>query len=176
MIAPPRQGQAYPGRLPPVRDQWARLSPATKVAAIVGPVIVVLAIAAVNAAAAVTIGVLIIGMEVATAVYVKNRTDRHNGAVDRGEIRVVDDPHFIDLDRSQLPAAVAGKLLLDALEPADVGRVRRFDGGWIVGRRNPRDVAVIVGDDGGWARFDPRRVTDLWAVAEYRAGRGRESV
>ncbi|HET9076610.1 MAG TPA: hypothetical protein VFN68_06745 [Acidimicrobiales bacterium] len=174
MISPPGRDQSYPGRLPPVREQWGRLRPATRVGLLAGPLVVLGLIAVASPPAAATLAVLAVGMELATAVYIKNRTDRHNAAIDRGEITVVADPNFVDADRSQLPAAVTGRLQRDGMGPDDVGRVRRFDGGWIVRRRNPRDVAVVVGDDGGWARFDPRRVTDLWAVAEYRAGRGRE--
>ena len=174
MISPPRPGQDYPGRLPPVRRQWGELGVGIRAALIVVPVFVLAAIAVVNPAAGATVAVLAVGVGAATVVYVKNRTDRHNAAVDRGEIAVVADPHFVAADRAALPAEVLARLRLDRLEPADVGRVRRFDGGWIVRRRNPRDLAVVVGDDGGWARFDPRRVSDLWAVAEYQAGRGRE--
>ncbi len=174
MISPPRRDQAFPGRIPPVRQQWSRLSLPVRVAVTAGPVVVLAAIAAVNAVAGVTIAVLVLGLAAATVVYVKNRTDLHNAAVDRGDIPLAADPHFSDVDRESLPTAVLTKLRLDHLEPAGIGRVRRFDGGWIVRRRNPRDVAVLIGDDGGWARFDPRRVNDLWAVTEYRAGRGRE--
>lgn len=174
MISPPRPGQEFPGRLPPVRAQWAELSPATRVALVVIPLAVLAPLAAVSPAVGATVAVLVVGVAAATAVYVKNRTDRHNAAIDRGEIEVVADPHFADAARSDLPAEVLARLRMDRLDPEGVGRVRRFDDGWIVRRRNPRDVAVLVGDDGGWARFDPRRVTDLWAVAEYRAGRGRE--
>jgi hypothetical protein len=35
-------------------------------------------------------------------------------------------------------------------------------------------VAVVLGDDGRHAYFDPRRVDDFRAASEYRAGRGRE--
>lgn len=174
MISPPRRDQAYPGRLPPVRQQWMRLRFGARLALIVVPLVILAAIAAVDTAAGATIAVLVVGLAAATATYVKNRTDRHNAAVERGEIPVVSDPHLVDENPASLPPEVLSKLRLDSLEPAGIGRVRRFDGGWIIGRRDPRDVAVLVGDDGGWARFDPRRVNDLWAVAEYRAGRGRE--
>ncbi len=174
MISPPRPDQAYPGRLPPVYQQWLQLRFGFRVVLVVVPVVVLAAIAALNAAAGATIAVLVVGLAAATAVYVKNRTDRHNAAIDRGEIPVVADPHFSDADPGSLPPEVVAKLRLDRLEPAGIGRVQRFDAGWIVRRRNPRDVAVLVGDDGGWARFDPRRVNELWAVAEYQAGRGRE--
>ena len=119
--------------------------------------------------------VLVVGVWAATAVYVKNRTDRHNAAVDRGEIRS---------RRRSSPRAGAGRRrsrprCVDRLGelgyPADdIGQVTRFDGGCIVKRRNRRDVSVVVGDDGGVAYFDPRWVDDLRAASEYRAGRGRE--
>ncbi len=174
MISPPRSDQPYPGRLPPVRRQWAQLSVATRVLLVAVPVVVLLAITAVNTAAAATLAVLVAGVAAATATYVKNRTDRHNGAIDRGEISVVPDPHFVDARAADLPPDVLAVAARDLLRFEDIGRVQRYDTGWIIRRRNPRDVAVLVGDDGGWARFDPRTVTDLWAVAEYRAGRGHE--
>lgn len=138
------------------------------------PLIVIAAAVAASPAAGAAIAALILGVAAATAVYIKNRTYAHNSAIDRGEIAVAADPHFRPLTVGELPDQVMETLALDRIEPADIGRVRGFDGGWIVGRRNPRDVAVVVGEDGGWARFDPRRVTDLWAVTEYRGGRGRE--
>ena len=67
--------------------------------------------------------------------------------------------------------------IIDATDPLTVEahqQVTGFDGGWIVKRRNGRDVSVVVGDDGGFAYFDPRWVDDLRAATEYRAGRGRE--
>ena len=57
---------------------------------------------------------------------------------------------------------------------ADIGQVTGFDGGWIVKRRNRRNVSVVIGENGGVAYFDPRWVDDLRAAGEYRAGRGRE--
>lgn len=141
---------------------------------VVGPLAVVAVALALDLRAGVTLAVLWIGIAAATAVYVKNRTDRHNAAVDRGEVRALPDPHF----RPARPEDVPARLLrgVDGLDGdlSLVGRVVAFDGGWIIRRPNPRDVAVVVGEDGGWARFDPRRVTDLWAVGEYLAGRGRD--
>ncbi len=139
------------------------------------PVTVLAVVTALDTTVGATLAVLVVGMAVATAVYIKNRTDRHNAAVDRGEIPVVADPHLRTASAADLPAQVLSVLERDGLAGGDIGTVQRFDAGWVVRRRNPRDVAVVVGDDGGWARFDPRRVTDLWAVSEYRAGRGREA-
>ncbi len=138
------------------------------------PLVLILAALAVDVRAGATMAVFVLGILAATAVYVKNRTDRHNAAVDRGEIPVVPDPHFRPADRDDLPPGALERI--DGLEddPRGVGRVVRFDEGWIVRRRNPRDVALVIGDDGGWARFDPRTVTDLWAVREYLGGRGRD--
>lgn len=140
-----------------------------------GPLLLIGLVLAVNVRAGATVAVLVLGAAAASVVYVKNRSDRHNAAVDRGEIRVIPDPHFRSVAADDVPAdLLRGVDGLDR-DPGQIGRVLRFDDGWIVRRRNPRDVAVVVGDDGGWARFDPRVVTDLWAVAEYRAGRGRDA-
>ena len=175
MISPPRRGDLYPGRLPPVWEQWRRLTPAARTAAVAIPVAVTGLVAAIDVRAGVTIGVLLAGLAAATGVYVKNRTDRHNAAVDRGEIDLVADPHFRPAEPGDRPPP---DLLARADDlgrhPDQIGRVLRFDQGWIVGRRNRKDIAVVIGDDGGWARFDPRTVTDLWAVGEYKAGRGRD--
>lgn len=164
----------YPGRLPPVREQWARLAQPVQVATVVAPLVVIGLAFAIDVRAGATIAVLLVGMAAATVVYVKNRTDRHNAAVDRGEVRVIPDPGFRAVDADQLPADLVGRLGDFGRNRSDIGQVTRFDDGWIVRQRNPRDVAVVLGDDGGWARFDPRTVTDLWAVGEYRAGRGRD--
>ena len=174
MIRPPTRDEPYPGRLPPVRVQWHRLAVPIRLAAVVVPVVFLAVIALFSPLAAATIGVLVVGLAAATAVYVKNRTDRHNAAIDRGEIDVADDPDFRPEPAHDLPAGVMGRLARYGFGPGDVGRVLRFDGGWIVGRTNPRDVAAVVGDDGGLAQFDPRTTSDLWAVREFRAGRGRE--
>ena len=139
------------------------------------PVVALGVISALDPTVGATLAVLVVGMAAATAVYIKNRTDRHNAAIDRGEIRIAADPNLRAASVGDLPADVLALLRRDRLGEAEIGSVQRYDEGWIVRRRNPRDVAVVVGDDGGWARFDPRRVTDLWAVAEYRAGRGREA-
>lgn len=138
------------------------------------PLAVIAVVLAANIRAGITVGVLVVGMAIATCVYVKNRTDRHNAAVDRGEIRTIPDPDFRAVAGTDLPPELVARISELGRDPADVGRVVRFDGGWIVGRPHDRDVAVVFGDDGGWARFDPRTVTDLWAVGEYLAGRGRD--
>lgn len=174
MISPPRRDDLYPGRLPPVGVQWARLPAGVRAASVIGPVLLVAVAFAADLRAGVTVAVLAVGVAAATGVYVKNRTDRHNAAVDRGEISVVADPHFRPAGRDDIPESrLRGVDGLDR-DPRQIGRVLRFDGGWIVRRRNPRDVAVVIGDDGGWARFDPRTVSDLWAVGEYLAGRGHD--
>lgn len=174
MISPPRRDDLYPGRLPPVREQWLRLPVAARAASVAVPLIVIGIVLAISLTAGATVGVLIVGMWVATVVYAKNRTDRHNAAVDAGEITVLPDPHFRPASGQDLPTDVLERADDLGRDPTRIGRVVRFDGGWIVKRRNPRDVAVVIGDDGGWARFDPRTVTDLWAVGEYLAGRGRD--
>jgi hypothetical protein len=117
---------------------------------------------------------MVVGADLATVTYVKNRTDRHNAAVDRGEIVVRDDPHLRPVSPTELDPVVVERLSTIGYPPPDVGVVLRFDGGWLVKRRHRRDVAVVVGDDLGCARFDPRSTTDLWAATEYLAGRGRE--
>lgn len=157
-----------------MRAQWQAWSAGARAASIVLPLLVVVIVTLVDARAGATVAVLVVGMALASAVYVKNRTDRHNAAVDRGEIRVIPDPGFRPVAAGDLPADVVERLEGLGHGPADIGRVVAFTGGWIVRQRNPRDVAVVLGDDGGWARFDPRTVTDLWAVGEYTAGRGRD--
>ena len=174
MISPPRRGDLYPGRLPSVRVQWLRLPVPWRVATAVGPLLVAAIVTAISVRAGITAAVLLGGAAAATAVYIKNRTDRHNAAVDRGEIRTIPDPGFSGSSPAELPSEVRSRAEEYMGGAARLGRVVRFDGGWIVRHRNPRDVALVMGDDGGWARFDPRTVTDLWAVGEYRAGRGRD--
>lgn len=136
--------------------------------------VLILIALAVDARAGVTVAVLVLGAAAASVTYVKNRSDRHNAAIDRGEIDAIPEPHFRSVPLEDLPPGLLRGVDGMDRNPGQVGRVLRFDDGWIVRRRNPRDVAVVIGDDGGWARFDPRVVTDLWAVAEYRAGRGRD--
>jgi hypothetical protein len=174
MIDPLRKGEPYPARLPPVREQWRRVSLPARLAVVGIPVAVVIILIIANPAFGAVVGVMLAGVGVASAIYVKNRTDRHNAAVDRGEIRVVADPHLHPTSVSSLDQAVVDRLTALGYPPDDTGEVTGFDGGWIVKRRNRRDVSVVVGVDGGFAYFDPRWVDDLRAAAEYRAGRGRE--
>jgi hypothetical protein len=174
VISPPRRGDLYPGRVPPVRVQWMRLPLAARAASVGVPLALAGLVFGIDVRAGATVIVLVAGMGLASGVYVKNRTDRHNAAVDRGEIRAIPDPHFVAVDPAERPGDLFERLstLPSALQAP--GKVVRFDGGWIARPSNPSDVAVLLGDDGGWARFDPRTVTDLWAVGEYLAGRGRD--
>ncbi len=174
MIEPPQRGDPYPGLLPPVRDQWLRLDRRVRIAALGLPSALVVVVLLVNLTAGVTAAVLATGVAAATIVFAMNRTDRHNAAVERGEIESVADPHFQSFDPTQLDSDVAARLAGLGYSGDDVGDLMRFDGGWLVRHRNPRDVAAVVGDDGGHGLFDPRRITDLWAVTEYLAGRGHE--
>jgi hypothetical protein len=160
--------------LPPLREQWARISPPLRVAVVGGPLLVALLIFVVSVPAGTAIAVMVVGADLATVTYVKNRTDRHNAAIERGEITVRDDPHLRLVSPADLDPDVVERLSAIGYPPPDLGEVLRFDGGWLVKRRNPGDVGVVVGDDQGCARFDPRSVTDLWAATEYLAGRGRE--
>ena len=174
MIDPLPKGEPYPGRLPPLRTQWRRVSPGVRIGVVLGPalLLVILFLASVQLGA--VVAVMVVGVWAATAVYVKNRTDRHNAAVDRGEIRIVADPHLEAIRPGALDALAVDRLGRLGYPPGDIGQVTRFDGGCIVKRRNRRDVSVVLGDDGGVAYFDPRWVDDLRAASEYRAGRGRE--
>jgi hypothetical protein len=173
VIAPPRKGEPYPGPIPPVRDQWRRLRVHTRTALVVVPVVIVLVILVVNVTAGVTFAVLAIGAAAATVTYVKNRTDRHNAALERGEIRSVPDCHLRQVAGADIPADVLARLAALGYPADSLGPVSRFDGGWLA-RRRDRGVATVIGDDGGRALFDPRQVPDLWAAHEYLAGRGRE--
>jgi hypothetical protein len=174
VISPPDPGDLYPGLLPPVRRQWLAWPLAARVGSVVAPLVVLVIITLLDVRAGVTIAVLVVGMAAASVVYVKNRTDRHNAAVDRGEIRALPDPHFRLVAAGDLPTDLIDRTAALGHQRDDLGRVLRYDGGWVVRQRNPRDVAVVLGDDGGWARFDPRTMSDLWAVGEYTAGRGRD--
>jgi hypothetical protein len=144
------------------------------VAIVLIPLVFIAAVLAADVAVGAVVGVMIVGVGAASAAYLKNRTDRHNAAVDRGEIPVVADPHLQPVAAVVLDAPVLERLNLLGFPRADIGEVTRFDGGWLVKRRNRRDVSVVVGDDGDHAYFDPRWVDDLRAASEYRAGRGRE--
>ena len=173
MIEPLRKGDPYPGRRPPLLEQWSELPVPTRWAVTAGPVLAVVVVLVLNLAAGAAAAVLVLGAAAATVVYVKNRTDRHNAAIDRGELVVPDDPHIRRSDPSELDANTL--VMLDRVGyGGDIGTVKRFDGGWIVRRRSPRDIAVVIGSDGGVAFFDPRWVPDLVAATEYLAGRGRE--
>jgi hypothetical protein len=157
-----------------VRKQWLRLALSLRVVLLVVPVVIVAAGFLLGVAAGLTALVFVVGAAAATVVYAKNRTDRHNAAVDRGDIKVAADPHFRDAHPEDLGPNEWERLARLGFHRGDAGRTQRFDGGWLVWRRNPRDVAAVLGDDGEWAQFDPRRVSDLWAAAEYLAGRGHE--
>ncbi len=174
MIDPPQSGDSYPGLLPSVRDQWLGLRGGVRAAVVGIPSVVVVVVLLVNLTAGVTAAVLAVGVAAVTGVFARNRTDRHNAAVERGEIECAADPHFRSLDPTQMDPAVRERLARLGYSGDDVGDLMRFDGGWLVRHRNPRDVAAVVGDDGGHGLFDPRRITDLWAVTEYLAGRGHE--
>ena len=174
MIEPLAKGEVYPARLPPVRAQWRRVQPGTRLAIAGVPLLVVAALLAADLTVGVVAAVMVVGVGLATVVYVKNRTDRHNAAVDRGEVRVVEDPHLRSVRQTELPRTAMDRLAGLGYPAGEIGEITAFEGGWIVKRRNGRDVAVVIGDDGGCAYFDPRWVDDLRAAAEYRAGRGRE--
>jgi hypothetical protein len=175
VIEPLRKGEPYPARLPGVLERWRRLGPYTRLAIVGVPVVLVALTLAADVAVGVVAAVMIFGVGAATAVYIKNRTDRHNAAIDRGEIRTVADPHLMPLTRTALHPPVLARLAALDYPEHDIGEVIRFDGGWIVKRRNRRDVAVVVGEDEGHAYFDPRWVDNLRAATEYRAGRGRDA-
>lgn len=174
MIDPLPKGEPYPGRLPPLRRQWRRVSLGVRIGVILGPLLVLAILFAASVQLGAVVAVMVVGVWAATAVYIKNRTDRHNAAVDRGEIRVVADPHLEATRPDALDAQTVERLGRLGYPPNDIGQVTKFDGGCIVKRRNRNDVSVVVGDDGGIAYFDPRWVDDLRAASEYRAGRGRE--
>lgn len=174
MIEPLRKGEAYPGRIPPVREQWARVRPASRAVIIALPAAVVAVLFALGVAAGVAGAVLALGAGLATATYVKNRTDRHNAAVDRGEIRVPPDPRLRRVEPSNLEPEAQQRLAGLGFPANEIGRVERFDGGWLVERRQRSELAVVLGDDGGVAYYDPRWVPDIRAATEFIAGRGRE--
>jgi hypothetical protein len=174
MIEPLAKGEPYPGRLPPLRKQWLRVPLGIRYTVVAVPLLVVGLCFVASITLGVVMAVFVGGVGAATVVYIKNRTDRHNAAIDRGEIRVVADPHLRAVASSGLDPAVVDRLGALGYAAGDIGRVTRFDEGWIVKRRDARAISVVVGDDGEFARFDPTRVDDLRAAAEYQAGRGRE--
>ena len=154
--------------------QWRRLALATRLVVILVPAAIVGVLFALNVAAGVAGAVLAAGAGMATATYVKNRSDRHNAAVDRGEIRVPPDPHLTAVQPSSMEPRLRERLEQLGYPAGQLGRVQRFDGGWVVERRQRAELAVVVGDDGGIAYYDPRWVPDIRAATEYLAGRGRE--
>jgi hypothetical protein len=78
----PRRDDLYSGRLPSVRVQWLRLALPWRAATAIGPLVVAGIVAAIDVRAGITTAALLAGLGAATAVYIKNRTDRHNAAVD----------------------------------------------------------------------------------------------
>jgi hypothetical protein len=174
MIEPLARGEPYPSRLPPVRTQWLRMRRGVRYAVVGVPVAFIALFFAINPDIGLVALVLFGGAGVASVVYVKNRTDRHNAAIDRGEIRVVADPHLRPVAVASLGPDVLGRLAALGFPAADLGEVTHFEGGWIAKRRDRHALGVVVGDDGEFARFDPTCVDDLRAASEYRAGRGRE--
>jgi hypothetical protein len=145
---------------------------ASKVAIVAPPLLVIGIVLAVDVTFGLVLAVLLAGTAAATVTYLKNRTDRHNAAVARGEIAVVADPHLESV--SELDAGVAGALERIGYPTVGLAPLVRFDGGWLVKRRSRTELAVVIGDDGGHAYYDSRAVTDLRAATEYLAGRGRE--
>jgi hypothetical protein len=174
MIEPLPRGEPYPGRMPPLRTQWRRLGRGTRFALVGVPVVLIALLFAFGSTIGVVALVLIGGAGAASVVYVKNRTDRHNAAVDRGEIRVVGDPHVRPVPAGALAPDLVARLAGLGYDAEGIAKVARFDGGWIVRSRDRYAIGVVVGDDGEHARFDPIRVDDLRAASEYRAGRGRD--
>jgi hypothetical protein len=127
-----------------------------------------------NVTAGITAAVLVVGVAAASVMFVKNRSDRRNAAIDSGEIPLARDPHLRPASVDDLPDLVVDALSARGLSRDRMGEVIGFEGGWLVRRRSPRELAVVAGDDGGWAQYEPRRVTDQWAAMEYLAGRGLE--
>jgi hypothetical protein len=162
--------------MPPVWQQWRQLAPRTRALALAIPIVFAAVVLAVSLVLGVFVLVLLVGSALATVVYAKNRTDRHNAAVDRGEIRVADDPNFRPASVADLDATALARLDQLGIDRTRLGRVVRFDGGVLVKQRTRTELAAVLGDDGGAALFDPRAVTDLRAASEYRAGRGREVI
>jgi hypothetical protein len=171
-IEPPPRHEPYPGRLPSVSARWKRQSWATRATILIPPVALVGIALAVDVTFGLVLAVLLAGSGAATVVYIKNRTDRHNAAVDRGEIALADDPHFSPV--AGLDANLARSLERIGYPTVGLAPITRFDGGWLVKRRSRTELAVVIGDDGGYAYFDSRAVTDLRAATEYLSGRGRE--
>jgi hypothetical protein len=70
-----------PEPLPPLREQWRGLPAGARLAMVGLPAGIVAACLAVSLVLGATVAVLLAGFAAATAVYAKNRTDRHNAAV-----------------------------------------------------------------------------------------------
>ena len=174
LIEPLRKGEPYPGRLPPVRVQWTRLRRWTRFLLFMVPIAIIGGVFGISFAAGVAAAVLTFGAAMATATYVKNRTDRHNAAVDSGEVRVPPDPHLTPVRPSTIEPELRQRIEMLGYPVDRLGRVERFDGGWLVERRQRAELGLVLGDDGGIAYYDPRWVPDVWAATEYLAGRGRE--
>lgn len=85
MTGPIPAGPGRGGRLPPVHEQWRRLRPAVRVGIVVPPLVVTVLLLIVDLTVGIAVGVMVAGAAAATAVYAKNRTDRFNAALDRGE-------------------------------------------------------------------------------------------
>jgi hypothetical protein len=155
-----------------LREQWLGLGLAWRVALVAVPVAVAIAAFAVGTRVGVAAAVLLGGAGVVSIVYVKNRTDRHNAAVERGEIGLPGCGfQWAALD--DLPAATRARLVGLGMDLQDGRRVRvaRFAGGWLAWEAR---AGLVLGDDGGWARFDPRVAPAEWAACEYLAGRGHD--
>jgi hypothetical protein len=67
--------------LPPLREQWLALSPVVRGLVIGAPLVLAALICVFDVAAGLTVGVFLIGCELVSAVFVKNRTDRQNAAL-----------------------------------------------------------------------------------------------
>ncbi len=70
--------QATRQSVPPLRDQWAALRVGVRAALIGVPLAVVAVVAALSPTFGLVVAVLVVGMGLATATYVKNRADRLN--------------------------------------------------------------------------------------------------
>jgi hypothetical protein len=64
--------------VPPLREQWAALARGAKAALIGVPLVVVAVVTALSPTFGLIVAVLVVGMGLATATYVKNRADRLN--------------------------------------------------------------------------------------------------
>ena len=109
MIDPLPKGEPYPGGCRRA-TQWRRVSPAVRLRCDPGPLLLLVILFAASVQTGAVAAVMVVGVWAATAVYVKNRTDRHNAAVDRGEIRVVADPHLHPVPVGALAAPVVDRL------------------------------------------------------------------